>query len=181
MKAFLKFRNTIAVVGLILLAILLISSIPDIPEIIDEIKNEHRIDLKNFSLDTVTEEDIIKGERSSSFMSSTKNTSGSATGDSNASDNADVDKIVYSCKSITGICTMHSAKVTDSTLTFNISSTLSAGKAKMVIICDDQILEYIELGENKTFVFDEPGEHIYDVKLLGESAELEIQITRTIE
>ena len=51
----------------------------------------------------------------------------------------------------------------------------------MVIICDDEILEYVEFGQDKVLTYTVSGEHIYSVKILCENAELEIDGTREIQ
>ena len=45
---------------------------------------------------------------------------------------------------------------------------------------DDEILEYIEFGQEKILTYNVIGEHIYSVKILAEEAELEISVEREI-
>ena len=137
-------------------------------------------ELENFSIDNLSAEDIINKEFSSTFASSSKYQGGTETGVDGASKYVDSDRIEFKCKKTTGINCVSATKVTDGTLTINISSKLSSGNAKFVIIRDKEILEYIDFGQDKTLIYDVKGEHIYYVKILAEEAELSISVEREI-
>ena len=85
------------------------------------------------------------------------------------------------CKKITGILRVSATKVSDCTLTINISSKLLSGNAKIVVICDDEIINYIEFDQEITLTYDVKGEHIYSVKILAEEAKLEISVKREVK
>ena len=137
--------------------------------------------LENFSIDNLSAENIINDEFSSTFASSRKYQSGTETGVDGASKYVDSDRIEFKCEKTTGINRVSATKVKDGTLTLNISSKLSAGNAKIVIICDDEILEYVDFGQDKMLTYDVKGEHVYSVKILAEEAKLEIVIEREIK
>ena len=136
--------------------------------------------LEDFSIDSLSSEDISKNEYASVFAVSRKYKSGTKTGVDGASKYEDTDKIEFKCKKITGIKRVSATKVSDCTLTINVSSKLLSGNAKIVVVCDDEILDYIEFGQEKTLTYDVIGEHIYSVKMLAEEAELEISVEREI-
>lgn len=136
--------------------------------------------LENFSIANLSTEDIVNEDFSSTFALSRKYESGTKTGVDGASKYEDSDKSEFKCKKVTGIKRVSATKASDCTLKLNISSKLISGNAKIVIICDDEILDYVNLGQTETFTYDVVGEHIYSVKLLAEEAELEITIEREI-
>ena len=137
-------------------------------------------ELEDFSIDSLSSEDISSNEYASVFAASRKYKSGTRTGVDGASKYEDTDKIDFKCKKITGISRVSATKVSDCTLTINVSSKLLSGNAKIVVICDDEILEYIEFGQEKILTYNVIGEHIYSIKILAEEAELEISVEREI-
>lgn len=136
--------------------------------------------LEDFSINSLSTEDIINNETSSVIASSRRYESNTRTGVDGASKYEDSDLVGFKCKKITGIKRISATKVSDCTLILNISSTLLSGTAQIVIICDDEILDYVEFGQTEMFTYDVVGEHIYSVKILAEEAELEIAVEREI-
>lgn len=136
--------------------------------------------LEDFSIDNLSSEEISTSEYSSVFAVSRKYKSGTRTGVDGASKYEDTDRIDFKCKKITGISRISATKASDCTLTINVSSKLLSGNAKIVVICDDEILEYVDFGQEKTLTYDVIGEHIYSVKILAEESELEIIVEREI-
>ena len=98
----------------------------------------------------------------------------------NASKYEDSDRVKFSCEKITGIKTVSVTKVEDQTLELKISSGLSDGMAKIAVIRDDLILEYIDFGEEIILSYNVAGEHTYRVKILCEDAKLEITVERSV-
>lgn len=136
--------------------------------------------LDDFSINSLSADDIVNEEFSSTFALTRKYESGTKTGVDGASKYEDSDKSELRCKKITGIKRVSATKASDCTLIISISSKLISGDAKIVIICDDEILDYIEFGQTKTFTYNVVGEHIYSVKILAEEAELEVSVEREI-
>lgn len=161
------------------IAIFVLITIIGLVNVIDISSNVSQV-LDNFAIDNLSLEDIIYKEFSSTFASSRKYESGTKTGVDGASKYEDSDRIEFRCKKMTGIKRVSVTKVSDCTLTISISSKLSSGNARIVVICDDEILEYVEFGQKKTLTYDVTGEHIYFVKILAEEAELEIAVEREI-
>ena len=138
------------------------------------------INLDNFSIKSLTDEEIIKESKYRAFKASVDYFNGTETGAEGAAKDEDSDMVDFNCERITGIKRVSVAKVANCKLTLNISSDLINGQAKIVVIRDDEILEYLELGENYTFTYEVTGEHIYIVKILCEEANLHIKVTRNM-
>lgn len=89
--------------------------------------------LEDFSIDSLSSEDISTSEYASVFAVSRKYKSGTRTGVDGASKYEDTDKIDFKCKKITGISRVSATKVSDCTLTINVSSKLLSGNAKSLL------------------------------------------------
>ena len=141
---------------------------------------ESSLDLENFSIDSLTDEQIATETKARAYKSSTNYKNNSGSGASNIAQ-LDSDRIKFSCESITGIDRVSLTKAKDCTLTLNISSELKSGKAKIVIVRDDMILDYVEFNETKELTYTVTGEHLFTVKIMCEDAELSIEVTREFE
>ena len=146
----------------------------------DELHPESSFDLENFSIDSLTDEQIATETNARAYKSSTNYKNNSGSGASSIA-KLDADRIQFSCKSITGIDRVSLTKAKDCTLTLNISSELKSGKAKIVIVRDDMILDYVEFNETKELTYTVTGEHIFAVKILCEDAELSIEVVRSFD
>lgn len=147
---------------------------------LDELNQSSSLDLENFSIDTLTDEQIATETKARVYKSSTNYKNNSGSGASSIA-KLDADRIQFSCKSITGIKKVSLTKAQDCTLRLNISSELKSGKAKIVILCDDQILDYVEFNETKELTYTVTEEHIFTVKILCEDAELSIEVVRSFD
>ena len=112
----------------------------------DDKPDVEAFELDGFTIDTPTEEQIIKlrGHARNYIIENKK--SGNRTGVDKWSD-FDYDKYYFSARKSNGLMTISSTKATDCILNFSISSTLESGKMKIVIIKDEEILEYIDLNK----------------------------------
>ena len=138
------------------------------------------LDLENFSIEALTDEQIINEVKSHEEKSSVEYTNNTGSGASNIAQ-LDSDRIQYSCEKVTGIARVSVTKAKDCTLTLNISSTLESGNAKIVVVRDDMILDYVEFGESKELTYSVTGEHIFTVKLLCEEAKLSVEVIRAFD
>ena len=147
---------------------------------LDKLNQGSTLDLESFSIDNLTDEQIATETKARAYKSSTnyKNNSGSG---ASSIVTLDSDRIQFSCKSITGIDRVSLTKAKDCTLTLNISSELKSGKAKIVIVRDDMILDYVEFNETKELTYTVTGEHLFTVKILCEDAELSIEVVRSFD
>lgn len=172
-------KNSFSIWLVIACIIAFVLIITIIVSVIDHSTNVSKA-LEDFSIDSLSTQEIASEEFSSAFALSRKYESGTRTGVDGASKYEDSDKSEFKCKKVTGIKRISATKALDCRLIINISSRLISGNAKIVIICDGEILDYVEFGQDKTLTYDVTGEHIYSVKILAEEAELEISVAREI-
>lgn len=142
---------------------------------------EPDLDLKTFSIETVTDEQIIGiSSNYRSYLASQKY-SGTDTDISNARyEDCDKTKCTLSAKKINGIQTVSATRAQDCVLTLDIESSLDAGEMKIAVVMDGEILEYVPVGGSAHFVYNVTGEHYYYVKIIAENAEMSISVNRNI-
>jgi protein phosphatase len=116
----------------------------------------------------VTEEEIINYKIHRAYRTKTKNY-GDRTGADKYADKDYANNFI-STHEITGIYVISTTKAVDCTLELNVSSELTGGRAKIVVIRDNEIVEYLDFGDGKQLVYDVKGEHLYVVKLVCEKA-----------
>lgn len=146
------------------------------------VKSEPLIDLDAMTVDGLTEEEIIchydcyKG-----FLIQIKK-QGSSTGvtDGDLSE-ADRDTYILSADEITGTKTISATLVKDATLSLSVDSKLLSGKLKIVVIMDERIVEYVDVNSKCKLTYTVAGEHLIYVKILGEKAQMEINVTRELK
>ena len=138
-------------------------------------------ELENFKIDELTEYEILNKELSSGRFSSTKYTNGTSTGAPSATKFEDSDNVEISYKEYVGISRISATKAKNTVLSLNIESELLSGVGKLVVICDDEILEYIDFNETRTLVYEVRGEHIYSVKMMCEDAQVKVKVSRSFE
>lgn len=141
-----------------------------------------KLDLSNFSLENLTDNQIvcIESQYSAYRYKSSKN--GNETGIDNQRYEAyDRDQLSFSAKKITGIHPLIATKVSDGNLHIKIESSLNSGEMKIVVIRDDKILEYLEVGKVVELNYYADGEHTYYIKLLGKDANMSITVSREIQ
>lgn len=147
---------------------------------LDELGRHSALDLDDFSIDNLTDEQIITETKSQEILSSTKYQNNTSSGASSIS-SLDSDKIQFSCKKINGISKVSVTKAKDCNLILTISSELLSGRAKIVVIRDDLILDYVDFNESVELTYSVTGEHIFTIKILCEEAELTIAVSRTFD
>ena len=96
-------------------------------------------------------------------------------------DSYDATECIYISESITGILTVSATKINEGSLTLDIVSTLNSGEMTIVIVKNDKILEFIDTNGNikKTYSVTEESE--FYVKILCETANMEIKVTRSFD
>ena len=143
--------------------------------------NEEKLDLKNFSLETLTNDQIISIERQYTAYGYKSSKSGSETGvDNQRYKDYDRDQLSFLAKKITGIHPLIATKVRNGNLRISIESKLNSGEMKIVVIRDDKILEYIEVGTTLELNYYADGEHTYYIKLIGKDADMSATVSREI-
>lgn len=174
-----KIRNIgVVCCALVIAIIILYSCITSDKEDNEELK----LDLDSFSIESVTEEQKCKVVDSFNALLTSWSDSGKNSGVKDIEfDEEDRDKVRFSAKKITGLKTINVTLAEDKTVHWEINSSLSKGKAKIIIVMDkDVVLKECEAGENVDFTYQATGKHEFYVKILCEEAQIEIEAMRTI-
>ena len=144
------------------------------------IKHDPYFSLDDFSTDTVSDELVVNTRSRCSYKRKGSFSSGFGTGVRGDYSRYDDDQIKHTITEFTGILTVSASKVKNECLVLNISTTLSSGEAVIYIICDDTVVEIIEPNQDYKFTRRVTDEEIVIVKLVGENADLEVSVQRTI-
>ena len=171
-----------AVLVLSIMLLMMLTSVMDWLINPNDRPRKERLDLDSFSLDTLTDDQIlsIDSQYTAYKYKSTKNGSGTGV---NASkyEEYDRDELSFSSKKITGIHPVLATKVKDATLRVNVESVLNSGEMKIVVIKDGAILEYIEVGKTQQLTYYAEGEHTYYFKILCNKANISVTVSREIQ
>lgn len=172
-----KVRNVGVIVCSLALVIMIITSIFS-----GNKKDVSKLDLDNFSLETVTIEEQLKVPSSYRGFFEHVRSSGESSGIRSVYyKDYDKDKTYFSCKKITGINTVNATDAEDCTVEWKIDFNVSKGDAKAIIVMDEnEIIKEFDPGENIVFSHEVIGEHNFYVKILCEKAKVQIEVERTI-
>lgn len=183
MKLSFSLRKT-STIGFIVVLILMIAML--MPAILDGSINDfisrddHGIDLKNFAIEDLTDEQIINISAHSSKYMSGVSRSGESTGvEGRCYSEADRDNVRYHAGKAVGIDTLITGKISSGTVTFDIDVELTSGAAQIVVIKDGEIVERMAV-QDTTITYEVSEESTYIIKLLLEDAKIEINATRKI-
>jgi len=183
MKLSFSLRKT-STIGFIVVLILMIAML--MPAILDGSINDfisrddHGIDLKNFAIEDLTDEQIINISANSSKYMSGVSRSGESTGvEGRRYSEADRDNVRYHAGKAVGIDTLITGKISSGKVTFDIDVELTSGAAQIVVIKDGEIVERMA-AQDTTITYEVSEESTYIVKLLLEDAKIEINATRKI-
>lgn len=137
--------------------------------------------LKNFSVETATDYDVVN-EETSTARGSRKTYSGGESGVSGSLfwREADHDRVAYEIDSLRGFLTVSASDVENEKLTLKIISSMEAGEGKIAIIQDDKVLEYIDFGSEIVREYDITEESLFLVKVICDNAKIKIKVERTI-
>ena len=136
--------------------------------------------LEQFSIDAVNENQIV--EIASYARSKGRfQRKGANTGMGGKYDSYDATESLYISESITGILTVSATKIIEGNLTLDIVSTLNSGEMTIVIVKNDNILEFINTNENVIKTYSVTEESEFYVKILCETANMEIKVTRSFD
>jgi hypothetical protein len=114
--------------------------------------------VEDTSVISISDEEILSNERSSSYKSYTVTVN---------------NKTTVKIGRFSGVKTIISTDVDGRTLTFTANTTLKSGNLRIVIVSDGVIIGDIDIGQDKKFVI-ENADGEYDMKIVGESAEFEL-------
>lgn len=173
-----KFSRTGAIIAMIFIAIMIISSLVTR----SDTDLYSGLNKRNFSIDSLTEEQMLKITTFGSTTFLRERSSGNRSGISGSDyKEKDYDNTYFRVKKATGIEIINATKATDSTVNLKIDFTVSSGNAKLIIVMDESvILEEFEPNQPIDFTYESVGTHTFVVKLLSEKAKVEIEVNRTI-
>ena len=123
---------------------------------------------QDYSLATITEEQLVKGTNSSSkvgFLHTQINNSHT-----------------FKVNKFSGVEAIESVRATESTksITFLVESTRNSGNLYVYVRCDGQIVGDLEIGTKDDLVIENPAPGKYELCVAGESASYELSVTITI-
>ena len=145
------------------------------------ILDQERLDLDNFTIETLTNDQIVGISGDCRAVLTKWGTSGDNSGIVHSEYiKADSDKTKFSAKEITGIKTISATLAKDCTFTITIDSKVGNGKAQIVVIQDDKIIERLDATTSTTLEYIVVGEHRFYLKILCEEAQIEINTQRYI-
>lgn len=122
---------------------------------------------QDYSLATITEEQLVKGTNSSSkvgFLHTQIN-----------------DSHTFKVNKFSGVEAIESVRATESTksITFLVESTRKSGNLFVYVRCDGQIVGEFEIGARDDLVIENPAPGKYELCVAGESASYELSVTIT--
>lgn len=134
----------------------------------------------NFSLNTITREDILKSRNSSSAFKSSKKCWGSGTKIlSGIYQEYDYTNVTCSYGKIDGVCVLQATKISKNSLTLNINSVVEEGNAEIVILVDGEYYCSVDVNQNQSITLQGVADKIVLVKLAAESAKIKVDVSRT--
>ncbi len=133
----------------------------------------------NFTLNTITREDILKSRNSSSAFKSSKKYLGSGTKiRSGIYQEYDYTNVTCSYGKIDGVCVLQATKITGNTLTLNINSVVESGNAEIVILVNGEYYCSVDVNQNQSITLQGVADKIVLVKLAAESAKIKVDVSR---
>ena len=90
----------------------------------------------------------------------------------------DNEKIVFSAKKFNGIETLIATRTKAGRLAMEIDYELISGEAKLYVVVDTEIVEYIEPGQNAIYYYDVKDDCNVYLKIVAKNAELKISAKR---
>ncbi len=134
----------------------------------------------NYALCQLTMDDLLADRHSSSsFMSSTMK-SGSQTEVSGGLRNYDYTKCTYKAKKFSGVQVLHATKTETDSLKLTIQAQVASGNLEVVILIDGQYYAHVPVNSGQTIVLEDIAGKLVEVKMAGESAAVNISVTRTL-
>lgn len=141
--------------------------------------DKEELDLNNFEIETLTNDQIVNISGDCRAVLTKWGASGDNSGIVHSEYiKADSDKTKFSAKEITGIKTISATLAKDCTFTISIDSKVGNGKAQIVVIQDDKIIERLDATTSTTLEYIVVGEHQFYIKILCEEAQIEINTQR---
>ena len=134
---------------------------------------------ENFALTEITRDDILSKDNNYRISMVSEKHSGSHTNIIGTRlRDVDYDYISRSFGKIHGVIILQATKISGNTLTLNISSSVEAGNAEIVIIIDGEYYCSVDVNESQTVTLQDVSNKEVIVKLAAEGAKMKIDVTR---
>ena len=133
----------------------------------------------NFSLNTLTQEDILSERYGYTMYASSTRGEGNSTNVGYEWEEEDRDLRSMSAKSFSGVTVLQSTKVNTDTLMLDINSTVDSGNFRIVITVDGVFYDDVEINQNVRVELNNIQNKTILIKLAGESAAFQASVTRS--
>ena len=139
------------------------------------------VDLTSFSIQALTDEQITQSSDCSNALGAKWDRAGEKSGITDESFiEADYSKMNYRAKKLNGIKTVSVTLAEDCFLSLDVDLKVGSGNVAVAIIMDGELLEIVKDETTFNRQYSVEGKHIFRVKVLAESAELEISVKRVL-
>jgi hypothetical protein len=143
--------------------------------------NSNDEELADFSIAAVSDEEVATRVFASNYKSSLRN-SGKSTGVTESYyERYDFTICDHSIGKATGIDVVSATKIDNATLKLTITSKVESGEAKIAIIKDGTLVEYIDINETVVWEYDVSEKSLFLVKIVCKDAKIDIKIEREIK
>ena len=133
----------------------------------------------NFSLNTLTQEDILSERYGYTMYASGTRSEGNRTNVGHEWEEEDRDIRSMSAKSFSGVTILQSTKVSTDTLILDINSTVDSGNFRIVITVDGVYYDEVEINQNVRIELNNIQNKTVLIKLAGESAAFQASVSRS--
>lgn len=141
-----------------------------------QIEDSNGID--DYSLQTITMDDVLSETSSSSFMLSTNTHSGKTSGVSGRHSGSDYDEVSVSAKKFSGVHILQTTKSNSDKMSLTLKSTIVSGNFSAVILVDGMYYDNFEVNKNDEIELNNVKNKLITVKIAGESAECDVSVIR---
>lgn len=132
----------------------------------------------NYSLATLTEDDVLSDYGSRMLMSS-HSKKGSETSVKGVYQDDDKDEVCVSAKIFDGVYTAQATKINTDKLMFNISSVVESGNFAIYILIDGEIYCQADINCETQVKLENIKDKLVLIKIVGEAANFEFCVTRS--
>lgn len=134
---------------------------------------------EDFSLNTLTQEDILKEANDYTMWKVGSSREGESSGiDDYRLEKVDRDKVHQYADSFSGVTVVHATKCNADTLTLHIESKVESGNFLVFVLVDGVLYEEIAPNTNKEISLADVNGKTVTVKIAGESADFDITVSR---
>ncbi len=175
----------LAVFAVGLLAFLIVLFAFVLPMVIDHLNSFSRIEdingAEDTSLNTITREDILAEEHTSSMLMVGYHTEGAASGVTGKYKKYDADTVRYSIGEFHGVAVAQATRSASDRLILTVDSEVEEGNLAIVVTVDGEYYCDAAVGSAEQIVLEGVKDKLVLVKIAGESARISVQIARSAQ